>query len=83
MCHFKSLKTRPKVIISSGVRSKHAPLVPGRYFPVRVLVGFMIFLGTLTSYVMRVNLNIAIVQMTDDAEGLCTETTDVVINQAQ
>lgn len=50
-------------------------------FQVRVLVGFLMFLGTLTSYMLRVNLNIAIVQMTDDQEGLCTTSTEAVVNQ--
>merc|ERR1719295_569590 len=45
------------------------------FFRVRILIGFLMFLGTLTSYMLRVNLNIAIVQMTDDSGGLCTNRT--------
>ena len=45
------------------------------FFRVRILIGFLMFLGTMTSYMLRVNLNIAIVQMTDDSEGLCASKT--------
>jgi len=45
------------------------------FFRVRILIGFLMFLGTMTSYMLRVNLNIAIVQMTDDSEGLCANKT--------
>ena len=47
---------------------------PG-FFRVRILVGFLMFMGTMTSYMLRVNLNLAIVQMTDDTEGQCTNKT--------
>ena len=32
---------------------------------VRILIGFLVFMATTVSYVLRVNLNIALVTMTD------------------
>ena len=32
---------------------------------VRILIGFLVFMATTVSYILRVNLNIALVTMTD------------------
>ena len=39
--------------------------------PVRVVTAILMFGGTFVSYVLRVNLNIAIVTMTNNSEVLC------------
>ena len=39
--------------------------------PIRAVIVFLAFGGTLISYVLRVNLNIAVVLMTDNNEVLC------------
>ena len=39
--------------------------------PIRAIIGLLMFGGTLMSYVLRVNINIAIVTMTENSEILC------------
>ena len=39
--------------------------------PIRVIIGLLMFGGTLISYVLRVNINIAIVTMTENSKILC------------
>jgi hypothetical protein len=43
--------------------------IPG--IPVRVVIAILMFGGTFVSYVLRVNLNLAIVTMTNNSEVLC------------
>lgn len=43
--------------------------------PLRLVIGFMMFLGTFASYMLRVNLNLAIVTMTQNSDKLCTNST--------
>ena len=46
------------------------------FIPIRAVIAFLAFSGTLISYVMRVNLNIAIVTMTEDSDVLCANLTN-------
>ena len=46
------------------------------YVPQRAIIAFLAFGGTMISYILRVNLNIAIVTMTDNNEQLCQNVTD-------
>ena len=39
--------------------------------PIRAMIALFMFGGTIVSYVLRVNLNIAIVSMTKNSEILC------------
>ena len=39
--------------------------------PARVVIALLMFGGTFVSYVLRVNLNIAIVTMTNNSDALC------------
>ncbi len=39
--------------------------------PVRFNLAILIFLGTLVNYMLRVNINIAILEMTRNATDLC------------
>ncbi len=39
--------------------------------PIRSMVAILVFTGTMISYMLRVNLNIAIVTMTDNVTSLC------------
>ena len=39
--------------------------------PMRVIIGFLMFGGPLVSYILRVNINIAIVTMTENSTELC------------
>ena len=43
---------------------------------IRILVGFLVFSGTMVSYMLRVSLNIAIVTMTDNVTEFCLNQTD-------
>ena len=47
----------------------------GCFVPIRVLIASLMFGGTVISYVLRVNINIAIVSMTMDSEKLCVNMT--------
>ena len=46
------------------------------HLPQRAIIAFLAFGGTMISYILRVNLNIAIVTMTDNNEQLCQNVTD-------
>ena len=39
--------------------------------PIRAIIALLMFGGTFVSYVLRVNLNIAIVTMTNNSDALC------------
>ena len=39
--------------------------------PIRAIIALLMFGGTFVSYVLRVNLNIAIVTMTNNSDVLC------------
>ena len=43
--------------------------------PTRSLIALLMFGGTMMNYVLRVNLNIAIVSMTQDSDSLCKNKT--------
>ena len=45
--------------------------------PIRAWIAFFGFSGTLTSYILRINLNIALVMMTDNNEVLCKDSTHI------
>ena len=47
----------------------------GCFVPIRVLIASLMFGGTVISYVLRVNINIAIVSMTMYSEKLCVNMT--------
>ena len=47
----------------------------GCFVPIRVLIASLMFGGTVISYVLRVNINIAIVAMTMNSEELCVNMT--------
>ena len=47
----------------------------GCFVPIRVLIASLMFGGTVISYVLRVNINIAIVAMTMNSEKLCVNMT--------
>ena len=46
-----------------------------RSFPYRYCILIMMFIGTFVAYVLRVNMNIAIVTMTDIPKEICSNTT--------
>ena len=53
---------------------KHEPRKMGsdcKLLPARVVIALLMFGGTFVSYVLRVNLNIAIVTMTNNSDVLC------------
>lgn len=39
--------------------------------PIRALIALLMFGGTMMNYILRVNLNIAIVSMTKDSNIIC------------
>ena len=43
--------------------------------PIRAVIAFFGFSGTLTSYIMRINLNIGIVSMTENNDVFCKNLT--------
>ena len=47
----------------------------GIRIPIRSLIALLMFGGTMINYVLRVNLNIAIVSMTQDSDKLCINKT--------
>ena len=44
--------------------------------PIRAVIAFLAFGGTLISYALRINLNIAIVVMTDNNKVICANETE-------
>ena len=44
--------------------------------PIRAIIALLMFGGTFVSYVLRVNLNIAIVTMTNNSDVLCANSND-------